>query len=106
MNTIEQRLVAIEAELIELRRYSRKEARASALQIEKLRPALEQGGLLHGGAMVQSRDLRESARAWRTLIADLTTPKDDPRNIEAENILARLGVHHVYEKGTRKFFIF
>jgi hypothetical protein len=60
--------------------------------LDKLRPAIEPGGLLHGGAEVRSADLRQDSRAWRNLIRELKTDPDSERCKLAHATLRELGV--------------
>ena len=51
----------------------------------ELSEAVEPGGLLHGGAEIKARALRDTYRAWRRLIEDLHTE-------QAQETLRRLNV--------------
>lgn len=62
--------------------------------LAKLRPAIEPGGLLHGGAEVRSADLAQYSRAWRRLITDLKANPDGERSKLAHAILRELGVSY------------
>jgi hypothetical protein len=75
--------------------------------VAKLRPAVEAGGLLYDGTMIRANELRESSRAWRSLINDLKTDPTGERCKLAHEMLHELGVAYqdTGEKNSRVFFI-
>jgi flagellar biosynthesis regulator FlaF len=81
--------------------------RVNTEALAKLRPAVEPGGLLYAGDMVKANALRESSRAWRSLVSDLKTDPNSERCKLAHEMLHELNVGYqdTGENNSRVFFI-
>lgn len=103
---LEARLINLENMLARMQQSvgpSKSFLRLAPTFIDKLRPALEEGGILADGRSCSSTDLRDFSRSWRYVINNLRFPANHPARIEAESLLSQLNVIH-YKEGNRKMF--
>lgn len=103
---LEARLINLENMLAQMQQTETQNkpfVRLSPKFINKLRPALEEGGPLADGRTCPSIDLREFSRPWRRLIGTLRLPETSPARIEAEALLNQLSVIY-YKEGNARLF--
>lgn len=72
-----------------IRDFTESELRYITVESEKLLKTLPAAG-------AKSRYLAASSPAWRELISDLSLPANDPRRVDAENILEFAGLKCLY----------
>lgn len=79
-------------------------ARLNPTYVDKLRPAVAEGGPLRQG-VVSATILRDFSRPWRKLISDLRLPESHERRRAAEDILDELEVKHEKRGNTHVFYM-